>query len=501
MTDIQAPDQIYGELFAAVQNGHVFEDSKTFVDCFPAKAPAAILKAYQKKKSAPEFDLKTFVLEHFSLPDVPGTEFKADGERPIREHIDLLWDALRRDADDPDRASSLFPLPHPYVVPGGRFGEIYYWDSYFTMLGLATAGRLEMVENMVKNFAHLIDKIGFIPNGNRNYFCTRSQPPFFALMVELFAEQLGNQDILVRYYPQVRREYAFWMDGAESLTDENPAHRRVVKLGNAFLNRYWDDATTPRQESYREDLELAGQCDRQPGDLYRDVRAGAESGWDFTSRWFADPMDMATIRTTQVLPVDLNSLMLKVEQILAHMANLSGQSAEQAFYLDRADRRKQIIQDRFYDSDCGFFTDLLLNKRRVETLSVAGAFPLFVGIATESQAERVAERLRTDFLRSGGWVTTLVENGQQWDFPNGWAPLQWIIYVGLVNYGLDDDALEGATRWVNNNLHVYRETGKLIEKYNVEDVGLLASGGEYAVQDGFGWTNGVLLKLLDLLEL
>jgi len=501
MTEVRTPDMIYGELFTAVQTGHVFEDSKTFVDCIARQYPSIILDRYEQQKAGPAFDLKAFVTENFDLPKVPASDFQADRKRPIREHIDLLWDALRRDADDPDQLSSLIPLPKPYIVPGGRFGEIYYWDSYFTMLGLANAGRIEMVENMVENFAFLIDRIGFIPNGNRSYFCSRSQPPFFALMIELLAGLQGNQDIYLQYYPQLKREYEFWMAGADQLSDKEPAFRRVVKSGEAYLNRYWDDSPTPRQESYIEDIELAELCKREPPDLYRDVRAACESGWDFSSRWFADPMDMATIRASQVLPVDLNTLMYKLEMTLVHAADLAGDTAWRELFQHRAEQRKHLLQTCFYDRNQHFFTDLLLDLQPVATLSVAGVFPLFAAIATEPQAKKVAERLRVDFIREGGWVTTPIQSGQQWDDPNGWAPMQWVVYSGLCNYGFDDDALEGAQRWVNNNLHVYGETGKLIEKYNVEDVGLLAGGGEYAVQDGFGWTNGVLLKFLDILEI
>jgi alpha,alpha-trehalase len=210
---------------------------------------------------------------------------------------------------------------------------------------------------------------------------------------------------------------------------------------------------------------------------------------------------MATIRASEVLPVDLNSLMYKLESILAHSADLANEPERHTFFQQRAEQRKEQIQTRFYDDNRGFFTDLLLDLQPVATLSIAGVFPLFVSIAREPQAEKVAARLLDEFLKVGGWVTTPVHLGQQWDAPNGWAPMQWVAYAGLCNYAYDADAVEGAQRWVNNNLHVYHETGKLIEKYNVEDVGLLAGGGEYAVQDGFGWTNGVLLKFLDILEI
>ena len=187
MLKIQTPNEIYGDLFDAVQMGHVFSDSKTFVDSIPRFDPETIVEDYLRERNGVGFDLAAFVKRNFELPARVDAHFEADPNRPVREHIDLLWDVLERQADSHETHSSLISLPSPYIVPGGRFREIYYWDSYFTMLGLSTAGRVEMIEKMVANFAFLIDKIGHIPNGNRSYYCSRSQQPFFALMVELLA--------------------------------------------------------------------------------------------------------------------------------------------------------------------------------------------------------------------------------------------------------------------------------------------------------------------------
>ena len=150
------------------------------------------------------------------------------------------------------RYSSLLPLPQPYVVPGGRFREIYYWDSYFTMLGLEESGRRDLVVDMVHDFAYLIDTYGHVPNGTRTYYLSRSQPPFFFEMVGLLSSD-DPARAFVRYLPELKREYAFWMEGAQSLR-RGRAHRRVVALPDgSILNRYWDDRDTPRDESYRED--------------------------------------------------------------------------------------------------------------------------------------------------------------------------------------------------------------------------------------------------------
>ena len=496
--NIQAsPDRIYAELFEKVQSQHLLGDSKTFVDAIAKSDPPSIVDAYRAECEQPGFDLASFVEDNFILPD---SELDAPGDPtalPIEERIEELWDLLTRAADEAVEHSSLIPLPNPYVVPGGRFREVYYWDSYFTMLGLADSGRIDLINDMVENFAYLIDEIGFVPNGNRTYYCSRSQPPFFALMVELLADVIGDDDVYRRFLPHMKREYAFWMAGAETLCTTDPTHRRVVLAPGGLLNRYWDDEEMPRQESYAEDTELAASVDREPAALYRDVRAGAESGWDYSSRWFADRKNMATIRTTQIVPVDLNSLMYNLEDTLARTCQMFGETKEAGFYAARAEARKHLLQTIFFDEASGMFMDLVLpGLETTGTLSIAAAYPLFFGIATDEQAAGVARCIETEFLKAGGWLTTPYETGQQWDRPNGWAPMQWITYCGLERYGFDKEARVGGTRWVKDNVEVFMRHGRLLEKYNVESSGLAGTGGEYEVQDGFGWTNAVLLGLM-----
>lgn len=493
------PDQDYAELFEAVQAGRLFADSKSFVDAVPREDPATILAAYRAQSGRPGFDLARFVDAHFDLPPPSQRLSQTLPSEPLRQRIELLWDLLRRPADAGERGSSLLPLPHPYIVPGGRFREIYYWDSYFTMLGLAAAGRSDLIQHMVDNFAWLIDRVGFVPNGNRSYYCSRSQPPLFAMMLDLLAEALGDPGVPVRYLEQLEREYRFWMAGS----GEGPgaAVRRAVTVEDGLLNRYWDESDRPRQESHAEDLQLARESGAEPSRLYRNVRAACESGWDFSSRWLADGHSLATIRTTEVLPVDLNAILFHLEFTLAEACGRAGRPDDAAFYGGRAESRKRLLQTRFFDGSSGFFVDLLApDLRSTGVLSLAGAFPLLLGIATQEQAESVCRRLSRDFLRAGGWLTTLTRSGQQWDAPNGWAPLQWIVYRGLQRYGFADEAAEGARRWVRNNIEVYERTGRLLEKYNVEEIGAFTGGGEYEVQHGFGWTNGVLLSLLDRLD-
>jgi len=497
----KTPDEVYAELFEQVQTGRIFSDSKTFVDAVPRGEPAVILQRFREQRDQRTFDLGAFVAENFVLPETAEPSPPTAVAHSVRERIESLWGALTR-ADAPTRAhSSRIELPHPYLVPGGRFRELYYWDSYFSMLGLAESGEVQLVQAMVDDFAFLIDRLGFVPNGARSYFCTRSQPPFFVMMVELLAEITRDPGVCRTYLPQLKREYAFWMAGSDALCEQRPAERRVAAIGDALLNRYWDDSDRPRQESHAEDLDLAARTNRAPTDVHREVRAACESGWDFSSRWFADGRSIETIQTSRILPIDLNVILHRLETALGQICESCGETREAEHYRGRAEKRKALIQSIFFDPREGFFIDLTLPDRHsTGVLSLAGAYPLFFGIASDEQAAQVAERLQRDFLKPGGWVTTLAHTGQQWDAPNGWAPLQWIVYAGLDRYGFRAAAQSGAHRWIDNNLGSYRDSGRLFEKYDVERPGLAAAGGEYDVQEGFGWTNAVLLKLMRLTD-
>ena len=208
---VPTPADVYGELFKQVQLNAVFPDSKTFVDALPNRPPEQVLSEYQQQRTQPNFDLKKFVAERFAPPPNVASEFRTVAGQDVRQHIDALWKVLERKPDDQRPYTSRLPLPGRYIVPGGRFNEIYYWDSYFTMQGLEESGRHDLTLDMIANFAWLIDHYGHIPNGNRSYYCSRSQPPFFAAMVELAAAKEGKA-VYGKFLPQLKREYDF-LDG------------------------------------------------------------------------------------------------------------------------------------------------------------------------------------------------------------------------------------------------------------------------------------------------
>ncbi|CAF1465675.1 unnamed protein product [Rotaria sordida] len=459
----QSPDEIYQELFEHVQRSRIFPDSKTFCDIIPRKfQPNEILENYRKEKIKPTFNLSTFIFDHFI---VPNTIDVLNENHTIEEYCHHLWSLLTR-MTIKENFSTLIEVPYPFIVPGGRFREFYYWDTYFTMLGLIRSNKIQLVNNMLDNFAYLIQTIGYIPNGNRYYYIGRSQQPYFSLMTEL----LGKTE---KYKNELEIEYQFWMK------------KRSIKLDDGtILNRYYDDLNSrPRSEAFIEDIEIGHKINNT--NIYIHLRAAAESGWDFSSRWMEDENDLSTIITANILPVDLNCLLYHLELSLDKTIE--------------AEHRRQAIQKYMWSNEYQFFMDYdFIKKKQTNCLTLAGLFPLWLKISTSDQAKQVAYQIESLFLYDGGLITTTSKNSrQQWDYPNGWAPLQYIAYCALLQTpGYEKLACTIRQRWMSLNERVFKETGKMMEKYDVVNINKPAGGGEYEIQDGFGWTNGVYLEML-----
>ena len=489
-------NQFYSsELFKAVQMSNIFPDSKTFCDYVPNFPIEIIEQQYLDYHIALNFNLNQFVKDNFTKNSFLAPDYQSDTSKSIEHHLEDLWENLTR---EPTQAKgSLIELPFPYVVPGGRFQEMYYWDSYFTILGLQTSKKIDLIEKMVDNFAHLIDQFGYIPNGNRTYFLGRSQPPFFSLMVEVLREEKGDE-ILLKYLPVLEKEYEFWMIGKDQVSIQNPTHKRVVFLREFYyLNRYWDEQDTPRPESYREDIELSETLSKPSEGFFRHIRAAAESGWDFSSRWLKDGQNMNTMHTTDILPVDLNCLLFNLEKTLFKAHLLTDDKKKLDKYYVLMNLRERAIKKYFFNREKGFYFDYdFIEKKQTDVYSLAGIFPLFFNIAKQLQVRKMVTVIEKKFLKEGGLIATINHTKQQWDGPNGWAPLQYIAHKGLIKYGFFDLANIIKSRWMQTNEKVYAETGKMTEKYNVENPNINAGGGEYPNQDGFGWTNGVYLKFL-----
>lgn len=381
-------------------------------------------------------------------------------------YIDSYWEALTR--SNPDDAGTLIGLPRPYVVPGvgAMFQEMYYWDSYFTALGLIGSRHHHLVVDMAENMAYLLARFGMIPNASRYYFLSRSQPPFFVHMVELalgVKRLRGDADLdiwLKRMLALAEAEHETVWHGAAQ------PHHRLVHAG---LSRYFDIN-------------------------FLDMLASCESGWDHSTRcddrWLAH------------LPVDLNSILYAREMKMAEFAELLDDDARAASWRERAHSRAAVMRGIFWSEEEEIFLDFdfvtgILNP----TPSLAGFYPLWAGLATETQAQRMVARWLPRFEQAGGLVTALdAKPGRQWAWPNGWAPLQSIVTDGLQRYGFVEDAQRLREKWLDLCALWHEKTGVLWEKYNVVDPEQEAEAGLYGHVTGFGWTNGVAVEFVRRLD-
>ena len=479
------PSLLYPGLFQAVAVTDLYEP-KDWVDAVPLADAGAILAAWDAAgRPVDAAALAAFTGRWFAPPEAVGADVALPPGRTLAEHVEALWPVLTRERTGAAEGS-LLALPNPYVVPGGRFREVYYWDAYFTMAGMGP--RHDAIKRaMVANFAGLIERFGHVPNANRTYYLSRSQPPFFFAMAGLLDPD-DPAAAYSRHLPALRAEHAFWKGAGAA---------RAVTTEAGTLARYYDDRDAPRDESYRYDVATAAGADRPARVVYRELRAGAESGWDYSSRWFAGD-GLSSVSVTDVAPVDLNSILYGLEEAVAAGCERAGDAACAEGYAVRAGRTRAAMAPH-WDEGLGAFVDARVGAdgalRPAAWLTAATVYPLFFGVATDEQAARVAETVRADLLAPGGLLTTTVHSDEQWDAPNGWAPLQWLAVLGFERYGHDDLAHEIARRWTATVARGFCESGKLVEKYDVVTA-REGGGGEYPTQDGFGWTNGVTMALI-----
>jgi alpha,alpha-trehalase len=292
------------------------------------------------------------------------------------------------------------------------------------------------------------------------------------------------------------------MEGSDKLSPLRASRSAVRMKDGSLLNRYWDELEIPRQEAYYEDQTLSARYpEAKAKKLNRDLRAAAASGWDFSSRWLADKKSLGSIQTTAIIPVDLNCLLYKLELVIAKAKLLQRNDSGVAIYRRKALDRLTAIDKYCWNKTVNFYTDYdFVLQKQSALVTPAGMYPFcFFDQKLDYMsllARRIAGVIKTKLLKNGGIVTTENNTGQQWDAPNGWAPLQWMTIWGLDRCGQKELARDIAQRWLTLNINVFNNTGKLMEKYNVVDLTAVAGGGEYPSQDGFGWTNGVFLKLV-----
>ncbi len=382
---------------------------------------------------------------------------------PVLNYIDAYWPRLIR--QNPQDQHTLIGLPRPYMIPsdsGDMFQEMYYWDSYFTALGLVGSEHEQLILDMTENMIYLFNRFGVIPNGSRYYFLSRSQPPFLTSMIWLChdvqrrTDQAAARDLVDRWMLVAEREHeTVW------LGTQQP-HRRQVHAG---LSRYYDINSL-------------------------DILAGCESGWDHSAR--------CEDRWLDHLPVDLNAILYQREKDLERAALLLNDEHKADSWHRRAEKRKATILELMWDEREGFFFDYdYVNKRRTLYPTLAGFYPLWSGLATPLQAQRIVRDWLPRFEREGGLVTSLTHKlGCQWGHPNGWAPLHWLAVNGLENYGWTEEARRIRQKWCDNCTTVYEASGAMWEKYNVVETGGELEEGVYGSVKGFGWSNGVFVDFV-----
>ena len=407
------------------------------------------------------------------------------------------------------REHGLLYLPRPYVVPGGRFNEMYGWDSYFIQVGLLRDGELERARDMVDNFVYQILHYGTILNANRTYFLSRSQPPFLTRMVLGVYEQTGDQAWLRRTVPAIERYHQFWTSAPHAIPDvglsryfdrgAGPAPEVLAdekdENGRTHYDRARDYYRAHEVTDYDESLYYDSARDRLTDLFYKGDRSMRESGFDPSNRFGALNVDVI-----HYAPVCLNTLLYTMEEDAARITETLGDAAAAGTWRARAASRRDLIERLLWDDAAGLYYDYNFRTRRLRRYDFATTFyPLWAGVASPAHAERVRANLAT-FEAPGGLLTSTAVTGNQWDAPFGWAPLQMIAVAGLRRYGFHDDADRLAAKFVSLVAKEFDEHGTIVEKYDVRrresDVAADIRFGYSANQIGFGWTNGAVLDLL-----
>ncbi|KAM6973025.1 trehalase [Aplochiton taeniatus] len=516
-----------GEILRQVQTAKLFDDDKYFVDMKLRSNPEVVLSAFRNltnefpNATLPPSKLLEFVNRFF---EEPGTELEpwsppdwhdnpaflqkvADQSlHKWAEKLHILWKSLgrkiRSDVEQHPELYSQIYTPHPVIVPGGRFRELYYWDSYWVINGLLLSEMTDTAAGMIQNFLYLVNRYGFIPNGGRIYYERRSQPPFLTLMVESYYQATQDKEFLRAALPTLEREYLFWM--------ENRSVTVPVNGTEHVLNRHHVQVGLPRPESYSDDVELAeGLPEGAKEKLWMELNAGAESGWDFSSRWYVggggqNSGTLRDVRTGQIVPSDLNALLCRNERTLASFHSILGASSKVVHYEQAAARRMKALEAVLWDPDRGAWFDYSLVTNSSHTAFYpSNLAPLWAQCYSQpTMSDKAVEYLKESGALQfpNGVPTSLKESGQQWDYPNAWPPLQHMLIEGLSKLPSEDAqqaAFELAQKWIRTNHLAYDRYEAMFEKYDVNGDGKPGGGGEYEVQLGFGWTNGVALQLLD----
>lgn len=527
----ERPVYCNSSLLHHVQMARIFNDSKTFVDLPLRNDEITTLSAFQallnntNDKPTKE-ELRAFVEENFDEESVGELEkwtppdyqehpefldrIRDANLREFAKDINKIWPTLGRkvrpEVDEKPDQFSLVPVPNGFIIPGGRFKELYYWDAYWIIEGLIISGMRDTARGMIENLIALLKKFGKIPNGSRWYYQERSQPPLLTAMIKLYYEKTKDKAFLAKHIDSVDKEMNYWLDTQSiKFSKDNKEYT---------LLRYYAPSAGPRPESYYEDYEDAQMMDTNENheQFYTDIKSAAESGWDFSSRWFISPQGdnngtLTDIRTRDIIPVDLNAIFAEALANTAKFYCILKSPLKAAFWGLKAEQWKINIEKVLWNEEDGIWYDYdMQNEKHRRYFYPSNVSPLWREVvqihSLMDHAPKVLNYLKKsqglDF--PGGIPVSLVRSGQQWDFPNVWPPEVSIVIKGLENTKTREGkelAFELAQDWVRICYKSFNESKQMFEKYDAENPGQFGGGGEYNVQAGFGWSNGVVLEFLE----
>ncbi|XP_031633665.1 trehalase isoform X3 [Contarinia nasturtii] len=513
-----------GDLLHTVQMAKLYNDSKTFVDMKMKESPQTTLDSFRdfmaKYDNQPsKEDIRQFVNDYF---EKPGAEFvqwvpqdwkespafldkiKDPDYRQWASDLHAFWKQLGRQMTDdvaknPDHYS-IIHVKNPVIVPGGRFREFYYWDSYWIIQGLLQSEMYSTAKGMLENFLSIINRFGFIPNGGRIYYSERSQPPLLAGMIKAYVEKTKDIDFMKMAVPILEREFYFFYNN------------HMVEVKGYALAVYGDKSTGPRPESYLEDILTAQylETEKEKEAMWSELKAGAESGMDFSSRWFikngTNEGELKDLKCRSIVPVELNAILFWNARIISDFHLMAQNPKKSAEFEQLAQEMYDAIQGVLWNEEAGAWFDYdLINQKPRPYFVPTNLSPLWTGAFNTAEKELLSKKVLKYInetgidLFPGGVPNTLIQSGEQWDYPNVWPPMQYLLVEGLRALETQEackKSFEWASRWVRSNFIAYKSTRAMFEKYSAEESGGYGGGGEYEIQLGFGWSNGVILQLL-----
>ncbi|EFN81352.1 trehalase [Harpegnathos saltator] len=518
-----------GPLLDMVQRSGIFNDSKTFVDLPQLQDPDVtvdhfntLMKSTNNKPT--RTDINRFVRENFATEDELENATLSDWKenpsilksihdpvfREWAKNLNNIWRKLARNMKSnvtahPQR-HSLISVNNTFIIPGGRFKEFYYWDSYWIIEGLLLCDMHLTAKGIIENFLSMVERYGFVPNGGRVYYLSRSQPPLLIPMVAKYYEFTHDIDFLSKNIALLETEFEYW---------QNQKTVNVTKNGQTYrMARYVVNSSGPRPESYKEDYQLAAQLPEQKREeLYNELKAAAESGWDFSYRWGVvtnenAKLSLVNVSTSNIIPVDLNAILERNARLLAFFHIILGNTEKVWSYAQIAKDYRAAIDNILWNEEEEIWLDYdVKNKRSRNAFYLSNLTPLYTMSYNNSKTTKYAEKAVTYLDKNnvesyfGGTPTSVNYTGEQWDFPNAWPPLQSFLVKGLHQTSVERAmklARELAGRWLRSNYIGYDEYGKMFEKYSAIHPGESGGGGEYIAQEGFGWTNGVVFEFLRL---